>query len=218
MTALQALAIAVLQGITELFPVSSLGHAVILPALLGWHIDQQAESFLPFLVVLHLGTATALFAYFWRDWLDLGLALFGIGAEDAVMEGRRLIWLIVVATLPAVVLGLALEKEFRHLFGAPQAAAALLMVNGGVLFAGERLRHQTSSGERNLIKHRSYLRSGHIQGASCTSETVRSAEFLSACRTMMPIAMDPAKSIATIARHVTTIWAGLIDGERLEFG
>jgi undecaprenyl-diphosphatase len=71
MSALQAIVIALVQGATELFPVSSLGHAVVLPALLNWHIDQRAPSFLPFLVMLHLGTATALVLYFWRDWWTL---------------------------------------------------------------------------------------------------------------------------------------------------
>ena len=68
MTAFQAVVMAVLQGVTELFPISSLGHAVILPRLLGWPIDERAPDFLPYLVVMHLGTATALFLYFWRDW------------------------------------------------------------------------------------------------------------------------------------------------------
>ena len=80
MSTLQALIMAILQGVTELFPVSSLGHAVVLPKLLGWNIDQHSRSFLPFLVVLHLGTAIALLAYFWRDWLGLLLAFFGVGS------------------------------------------------------------------------------------------------------------------------------------------
>src|SRR5260221_14021238 len=82
MTTLQALTIAILQGVTELFPVSSLGHAVILPKLLGWSIDQHGPTFLPFLVVLHLGTAAALLVYFWRDWLGLALAFFGAGPPE----------------------------------------------------------------------------------------------------------------------------------------
>jgi undecaprenyl-diphosphatase len=77
MSTIQALVIAVLQGITELFPISSLGHAVIVPSLFGWKIDQHSPDFLPFLVVLHFGTAAALLLYFWRDWIDLGLGLIG---------------------------------------------------------------------------------------------------------------------------------------------
>jgi undecaprenyl-diphosphatase len=142
MNTLQALVIAVLQGVTELFPVSSLGHAVVLPKLLGWDIDQRSAAFLPFLVVLHLGTAAALLAYFWRDWLGLVLAFFGAGPVAERRAQWRLLWLIVIATIPAVILGFALEKFFKTLFGAPAAAAFFLMINGGLLFAGERLRQK----------------------------------------------------------------------------
>jgi undecaprenyl-diphosphatase len=148
MTLLQALIIAVLQGVTELFPVSSLGHAVVLPQLLGWSIDQHSPAFLPFLVVLHLGTAAALLAYFWRDWLGLLLAFFGQGPVAERKAQWRLLWLIILATIPAVVLGAGLESLFRRLFGSPMAAAAFLMVNGALLFAGERLRRK--SGDRQL--------------------------------------------------------------------
>jgi undecaprenyl-diphosphatase len=140
MTALQAIAIAVLQGATELFPVSSLGHAVVLPALLRWHIDQQAPEFLPFLVMLHLGTATALLLYFWRDWWTLAIGLTGFGREHQVGESRRVFVLIVIATIPAVILGFVAEKFFRSLFGSPIVAAAFLVVNGGLLLFGEKLR------------------------------------------------------------------------------
>jgi undecaprenyl-diphosphatase len=145
MTTLQALVMAILQGVTELFPVSSLGHAVVLPTLLGWAIDQQSRSFLPFLVVLHLGTAVALLAYFWRDWLALALAFFGQGPVTERKQQWRLLWLIVLATVPAVVLALLFEKVIRGLFGSPIAASLFLMANGGVLFAGERLRRQAGT-------------------------------------------------------------------------
>lgn len=140
MTYLQAIVFAVVQGVSELFPVSSLGHAVVLPALLGWHIDQDSPHFLPFLVVLHVGTATALLIYFWREWWGLLTALLGRG--EAVSEGRRLIALLVIGTLPAVVLGFLFEHRLRHLFGSPVAAAAFLVVNGFLLFGGERLRRR----------------------------------------------------------------------------
>jgi undecaprenyl-diphosphatase len=148
MTALQAILTAILQGVTELFPVSSLGHAVILPRLAGWKIDQSAPEYLPFLVVLHVGTAAALLAYFWKDWAQLAGAFVGIGTPEERRDRWRLLWLIVVATIPAVILGYALEKWFRALFGAPTVAAVFLIVNGFVLFAGERLRRR--SGERKL--------------------------------------------------------------------
>ena len=150
MNTLQALIIAVLQGVTELFPVSSLGHAVVLPTLLGWDIDQKAPTFLPFLVVLHLGTAAALLAYFWRDWLGLALAFFGVGPASERRAQWRLLWLIVVATIPAVILGFAFKEFLKGLFGSPVVAASFLVVNGFVLFAGERLRRK--SGTRVLAE------------------------------------------------------------------
>jgi len=143
MSALQAIVIALLQGATELFPVSSLGHAVVLPALLHWHIDQHAPEFLPFLVMLHLGTATALLLYFWRDWWALATGVLGLGGEHQVAESRRVFTLIVVATIPAVILGFIAEKFFRNLFGIPTIAAAFLIVNGGLLLFGEKLRGQS---------------------------------------------------------------------------
>ncbi|MGH6968471.1 MAG: undecaprenyl-diphosphate phosphatase [Stellaceae bacterium] len=148
MTFLQALVMAVLQGLTELFPVSSLGHAVVLPHLFGWNIDQQAPQFLPFLVVLHVGTAAALLAYFWRDWIGLALAVFGLGSRTDRPGRRRLLSLIVVATIPAVILGFALEKFFRTLFGTPVVASVFLIVNGGLLFFGERLRRAGHCGRK----------------------------------------------------------------------
>jgi len=140
MNTLQALVIAVLQGATELFPVSSLGHAVVLPALLRWHIDQHAPAFLPFLVMLHLGTATALLVYFWRDWWMLATGVLGIGGAHQVGESRRVFVLIVIATIPAVILGFVAEKFFRGLFGSPMVAAAFLVMNGGLLIFGEKVR------------------------------------------------------------------------------
>jgi undecaprenyl-diphosphatase len=144
MTGLQALITAILQGLTELFPVSSLGHAVILPRLLHWGFNEDDPSFLPFLVVLHLGTAAALLIYFWRDWAQIIGAFFGIGGARERRERWRLLWLIVVATIPAVILGGALEKFLRHLFGSPESAAAFLIVNGAILFAAERLRRRNA--------------------------------------------------------------------------
>lgn len=139
MTFLQSVIIAILQGATELFPVSSLGHAVILPRLLGWGFDQKAPEFLPFLVVLHLGTAAALLLYFWRDWLSFGLAVLGRG--EHVKAERQVFGLICVATLPAVILGFALEHVLRGFFGSPVLAAVFLMVNGMILLVGERIKH-----------------------------------------------------------------------------
>jgi undecaprenyl-diphosphatase len=139
MTAFQAIVMAILQGITELFPISSLGHAVILPALLHWNIDQAAEGFLPFLAVMHLGTAIALVGYFWRDWLGFAVSVLRFG-DPAGEAGRRLFWRVVAATIPAVVIGFAFEKMLRAGFAIPTLAAAFLIVNGVMLFAAERVR------------------------------------------------------------------------------
>ena len=140
MDTIQAIAIAILQGATELFPVSSLGHAVVLPAVLRWTLDQQGPEFLPFLVMLHLGTAAALLLYFWRDWLALFLGVLGLSSMHQMRESRRVFLLIVVATIPAVVVGFALEHYLRALFAAPVIAASFLVVNGLLLLFGERLR------------------------------------------------------------------------------
>ncbi|MBO0735733.1 MAG: undecaprenyl-diphosphate phosphatase [Alphaproteobacteria bacterium] len=148
MTTLHAIIMALLQGATELFPVSSLGHAVVAPALLRWNLDQRGPAFLPFLVMLHLGTATALLLYFWRDWWSFALGILGADKPDRVAENRRLFGLIVVATLPGVAVGFLLEHFFRNLFGSPSVAAAFLIVNGALLLGGERLRAR--SGQRSL--------------------------------------------------------------------
>src|SRR5277367_94555 len=100
---------AVLQGVTELFPVSSLGHAVILPRLLGWGVDQKAPDWLAYLVVMHLGTAIALLAYFWRDWLSFALSLLG-GSNPRSAADRRTFLFVVIATIPAVVVGFGMRK------------------------------------------------------------------------------------------------------------
>ncbi len=148
MDALQAIVIAILQGATELFPVSSLGHAVVLPALLNWPVDQGSPSFLPFLVMLHVGTALALLGFFWRDWLALGLGVLGLSGAHQNRESRRVFVLIVVATIPAVVVGFVLERYLRSLFASPLIAAGFLAVNGLLLLFGERLRAR--GGERQL--------------------------------------------------------------------
>ena len=161
MSLLQALIIAVLQGATELFPVSSLGHAVILPPLLGWNIGNK-EDFLPFLVMLHLGTAAALLLYFWRDWLGFASALLGRGQAASVRAERRTFGLVCVATAPAIVIGFALEHILRGFFGAPLLAAACLILNGFILFAGERIKH---AGTQNFGRDRLVCRAVHRRGA-----------------------------------------------------
>lgn len=142
MTALQVLVLAVIQGVTELFPVSSLGHAVIIPQLLHWNMREDDPGFLPFLVVMHLGTAVALLIYFWRDWFDFAQAVVLNRGDRAAYE-RALFWRVVVATIPAVIVGFVLEKLLRRAFASAEIAAVFLIVNGVILFAAERLARRT---------------------------------------------------------------------------
>ena len=143
MTLLHTLFLAILQGASELFPVSSLGHAVVWPALLHWPLNEHAPGFLPFLVMLHLGTATALLTFFWQDWWALARGAVGLGSPHSVTESRRVLWLIMVATLPAVLVGFVLEHPLRRLFGAPMLVALMLVGNGILLALVEKLRSQS---------------------------------------------------------------------------
>jgi undecaprenyl-diphosphatase len=151
MTQLQAVIMAIVQGITELFPISSLAHAVLLPALLGWtNVNESSDSFLPFLVVMHVGTALALFIYFWRDWLSFFTAVFIRRGPKAEGE-RRIFWRVVVTTIPAVIVGAVFEKPLSHIFGSPVLVAGFLIANGVMLFAAERLKGRQ---ERQLSRLR----------------------------------------------------------------
>ena len=144
-TYFQAVVIGLLQGVTELFPISSLGHAVILPKLLGWHLSQKQPYFLAFLVATHLATAIVLFLFFLPEWLRI-LRGLGRSLRDRQISPRdadaRLAWLLVVGTIPAGLLGLLFEHPLRSLFANPKAAAAFLMLNGLLLFASELLRRR----------------------------------------------------------------------------
>src|SRR5205814_2121526 len=139
----QAIVLGLLQGFSELFPISSLGHSVILPRLLGWDIHQNDSYFITFLVATHLATALVLLGFFWRDWVrivrGLGRSLREreIAAEDT---DAKLGWLLVVGTIPAGILGLLLEHKLRTVFASAQSAAFFLMINGLILFAAEALR------------------------------------------------------------------------------
>jgi undecaprenyl-diphosphatase len=147
----QAIVLGLLQGVSELFPISSLGHSVILPRLVGWNIHQNDKFFLTFLVATHFATALVLLGFFWRDWVrilrGIGRSLRdrGIGAEDT---DAKLGWLLVVGTIPAGVLGLALEGKLRHIFASPRSAAVFLMCNGLLLFGAELLRRRAPRAER----------------------------------------------------------------------
>jgi undecaprenyl-diphosphatase len=152
----QIIVTALLQGITEMFPVSSVGHAVILPYLVGWTNISESEQFLPFVVMLHLGTAIALLWYFRRDWVELIASLFRGGQAGPAAQQRRILFLIIVATVPAAVIGKLFEHKLRALFPSALSAAIFLVVNGIVLLIADRLRRKAGSGQ---IENLSYLQS-----------------------------------------------------------
>ncbi len=150
MTFFQAIVLGLLQGVTELFPVSSLGHSVILPAFLGWNDVVAAQAapesyFLAFLVGLHVATALALAWYFRDDWRRIIVALINSVRRRAIeTPDERLGWLLIVATIPAGLLGVVFEHQLRVIFAKPLLAGLLLFVNGLILLAGERLRRRSS--------------------------------------------------------------------------
>ena len=141
---LQALILGALQGLSEPFPISSLGHAVLLPKLLGWDIHQNDDYFLTFLVATHCATALVLFLFFLDDWKRIwfGFVRSVRGRSTPRDLDARLAWVIIIGTIPAGILGLALEHKLRSLFASPTSAAIFLTVNGLLLLAVERFRRR----------------------------------------------------------------------------
>lgn len=148
MTWMQALVLAVLQGTSELFPVSSLGHTVLVPALLHWKVDRSDPTFLSFVVALHLGTALALIGFYRADWVRIVRALIAsiIRGNLSRDPDERLGWLLVVGTVPVALLGVFLEAPVRQFFGSSALVAGFLIVNAFVMFAGEALRRRSLAG------------------------------------------------------------------------
>lgn len=151
MTLIHSIIIAILQGVSELFPVSSLGHAVILPRLLHWGIDEKSPSWLAFLVALHLGTAIALLIYFRDEWVDVVKAFVRSIKNGQIGQEHddRLAWMVIAGTIPAGVVGLALKDKLQSLFGTPSVAASFLIVNGLIMFLGEQLLQRQQAGRRS---------------------------------------------------------------------
>jgi undecaprenyl-diphosphatase len=151
MTYLEASVVGLIQGVTELFPVSSLGHNVLIPALIGggWASDlnvAKSESpYLAFIVGLHVATAIGMLVYFWRDWVRIVGGFFtSIRDREISTVDQKMAWIIILATIPVGLVGLKFEHVFRTIFGEPIRAAIFLMVNGVILFAGERFRTRRS--------------------------------------------------------------------------
>src|SRR5271156_4717763 len=147
-TYFQAIVLGVLQGVTELFPISSLGHTVLFPTLFGWkelvRAQSQSESFwLAFVVALHVGSALGLLFYYRRDWVEIVSAFFHTLSVRAVKtSNERLAWLIVIASIPAGIIAIAFEQQLRTLTAKPEGAAIFLMVNGCLLFGAELFRRR----------------------------------------------------------------------------
>src|SRR3984885_8160835 len=150
-TTFQAIVLGLLQGVTELFPVSSLGHTVIFPHLFGWNNivgwESEPESpWLAFVVMLHVGSAVGLLIYFWKDWVAIIKAFFATVRKQRIeTPTERLAWLIIIATIPVGILGLLLEHPLRVLFAKPLSASIFLVVNGFILLGAERYRRRSEA-------------------------------------------------------------------------
>jgi undecaprenyl-diphosphatase len=151
MTYPEAMVVGLIQGVTELFPVSSLGHNVLIPALIGgtWaralNVAAPESPYLAFIVGLHVATAIALLIYFWRDWVRIIKGFFtSIRDRDIVTSDQKLAWMIIVATIPVGLVGLLFEHTFRVIFGKPVLAGVFLVANGLILFTGEKFRTKAS--------------------------------------------------------------------------
>jgi undecaprenyl-diphosphatase len=148
--AFRAIVLGVIQGVTELFPISSLGHTVLLPKLFGWDqlVAYQSSStenaWLAFIVMLHVGSAVGLLIYFWREWVEIVKAFFvTLGKRRIETPTERLAWLIICASIPTGIIGVALEHTARVATGKPEIAAIFLVVNGFILFVAQALMRRS---------------------------------------------------------------------------
>jgi undecaprenyl-diphosphatase len=204
MSIAQALFMGLLQGATELFPVSSLGHAVLIPSLLHWSFKQSDPSFVPFLVLLHLGTAGALLIIYRKQWVDI-IKSFVVAAVRGRIETptERLAILLMVGTIPAAILGVFFETRIKSLFASPYVAAGFLVVNGALMLAFEQMRRRA---ERRAALD-SKTRIEQEQGfAEAERISFRAAALVGACQAL---AFLPG-----ISRSGVTIGGGLLAGLR----
>ena len=208
MSYFQAIVIGLLQGITELFPVSSLGHSVLVPGWLGWnHLvgGQSADEsfYLAFLVGLHLATAVALLVHYRHDWIALTRA-FVHTARRRHIEGptERMAWLLILGTIPVGLVGLAFEHSLRTLFAKPLSAAIFLTINGVILLVGEKLRRRVSPTHR----------ARSLGAAAAPVRTGRRIEDLSLREGVSIGAAEILALFAGISRSGVTMVAGLLHG------
>jgi undecaprenyl-diphosphatase len=200
----QALFMGLLQGATELFPVSSLGHAVLVPSLLHWSFKQSDASFVPFLVLLHLGTAGALLMLYRRQWVEIVVGFFRAAIRGRISNPtERLSMLLLVGTLPAGVLGVFLESRIKSLFASAYEAAAFLIVNGVLMLGFELLRRRD---ERRAALDKAPRLEQEERFADAAQISFVAAALVGACQAL---AFLPG-----ISRSGVTIGGGLLAGLR----
>lgn len=149
LTFFQAIILGLFQGLTELFPVSSLGHSVILPALFGWHIDQAGDFFLIFLVATHFATSLALLVFFYEDWILIIKGFFRVSKDTDTAPYKKLAWLLIIGTVPAGFVGLLFQNKLQALFASPRLAALFLIGNGLMLWGVEKMHRKKKAGMEN---------------------------------------------------------------------
>ena len=203
----QAIIIGLLQGVSELFPISSLGHSVLVPGWLGWDSITKAQStessYLAFLVALHVATALALLVYFRRDWVAIvGGFLRTLRTRKIETSDERMAWLLVVATIPAGILGLAFEHKLRTVFAKPLAAAIFLTINGVILTFGEWVRRR--SAVRELLASYETVRSESEEGRRVDTIELKESVAIGVAQA--------AALLAGISRSGITMVAGLARG------
>jgi undecaprenyl-diphosphatase len=182
MTYPEAIVVGLIQGVTELFPVSSLGHNVLIPALIGgsWAADLNVSAtespYLAFIVGLHVATAIGIMIYFWRDWVRIIVGFFtSIRDRDIKTADQKLAWMLILATIPVGLTGVLFEHEFRVLFGKPIRAAIFLIVNGVILYAGERYRTKRSrQADADIARDRATAELERQRAATAERERVAS--------------------------------------------
>lgn len=221
MTFAEAIVVGLIQGATELFPVSSLGHNVLLPAIIGgsWANDldvaKPESPYLAFIVGLHVATAIGITAYFWRDWVRIVrgfVSSFRFTRPFTV--DQKLAWMIVLATIPVGLAGLAFEHKFRVLFAVPSRAAIFLMANGVILFLGERFRPRKSRDADEVVlreRELAVVGAGGVAGAHSSGQrAIRQQEVASAIQADRRItAFSYLRAIVIGAAQILALLAGI---------